>query len=129
MEDLAGGLGVAHGGVVGDSEHCGQVKGVRAAVECFLELSIDAESVKRCAKSGEELDDGVVAHRAGVVGSLAGHQQVRVGCVGPCLAAKVQVGEQGSAGQLLNASGAGAGSLGRSAPDLVGADVGVLGGQ
>ncbi len=57
--------------------------GVRAAVEGFLELSVDAESIERCAETGEELDDGVVADRAGVVGCLTGHQK---GAGWPCWA-------------------------------------------
>ena len=55
VKELAGGGGIANGGLLVDAEHSGEVQGIGPVGECFVELAVDAETLQ----GGDESSHGI----------------------------------------------------------------------
>jgi len=83
------------------AEHGGEVEGVGAAGEGFLELPVGAQALQDGGQPAACLGEPVLADRPGGHGGLLVDDQVRVGGAGPPVAAAGEPGQGQVAGQVI----------------------------
>ena len=86
-------------------EDGGEVEGVGAAGEGFLELPVGAEAFEGGGEAAACLGQPVLADRPGGHGGLLVDDQVRVGGAGPAAGPVLEPGQQQVAGQVIERAG------------------------